>query len=157
MELRFKVRPELIKVLDVTDQSAATLTKRMIPSKVAHIYDPIGLASAFLIRAKIGIQHLWQLAIGWDKQLQPTIQDQWTRLFQEMMKLNEVSLPRGLFTIRANEDATLCIFSDASREAFESCAYIRQKGKNNKYAVKLIAAKSRVAPPKQVTILRLEL
>ena len=157
MELRFKVRPELIKVSDVTDQSAATLTKRMIPSKVAHIYDPIGLASAFLIRAKIGIQHLWQLAIGWDKELQPAIQDQWTRLFQEMMKLNEVSLPRGLFTIGANEDATLCIFSDASREAFESCAYIRQKGENNKYAVKLIAAKSRVAPPKQVTILRLEL
>ena len=70
-ELRFKVRPELIKVSDVTDQSAATLTKRMILSKVAYIYDPIGLASAFLIRAKIGIQHLWQLGIGWDQELQP--------------------------------------------------------------------------------------
>ena len=60
----------------------------MIPSKVAHIYDPIGLASAFLIRAKIEIHHLWQLGIGWDQELQPAIQDQWTRLFQEMMKLN---------------------------------------------------------------------
>ena len=74
-ELRFKVRPELIKVSDVTDQSAAMLTKRMILSKVAHIYDPIGLASAFLIRAKIGIQHLWQSGIGWDQELQPAIQD----------------------------------------------------------------------------------
>ena len=62
------------------------------------------------------------------------------------MELNEVSFPRGLFTVGANEDATLCIFSDASREAFGSCAYIRQKGRNNKYEVKLIAAKSRVAP-----------
>ena len=156
-ELRFKVRPDLIKASDVTDQSAATLTKRMILSKVAHIYDPIGLASAFLIRAKIGIQHLWQLGIGWDQELQPAIQDQWTRLFQEMMKLNEVSFPRGLLTIGANEDATLCIFSDASREAFRSCAYIRQKGENNKYEVELIAAKSRVAPLKQATIPRLEL
>ena len=156
-ELRFKVRPELIKVSDVTDQSAATLTKRMILSKVARIYDPIGLDSAFLIRAKVGIQHLWQLGIGWDQELHPAIQDQWTRLFQEMMELNEVSFPRGLFTIGANEDATLCIFSDASREAFGSCAYIRQKGENNKYEVKLIAAKSRVAPLKQLTIPRLEL
>ena len=156
-ELRFKVRPDLIKASDVTDQSAATLTKRMILSKVARIYDPIGLASAFLIRAKVGIQHLWQLGIGWDQELHPAIQDKWTRLFQEMMELNEVSFPRGLFTIGANEDATLCIFSDASREAFGSCAYIRQKGENNKYEVKLIAAKSRVAPLKQLTIPRLEL
>ena len=74
-----------------------------------------------------------------------------------MSKLNEVSFPRGLFTIGANEDATLCIFSDASREAFGSCAYIRQKGENNKYEVELIAAKSRVAPLKQATIPRLEL
>ena len=155
-ELRFKVRSDLIKASDAADQSAAKLIKRMILSKVARIYDPIGLASAFL-RAKIGIQHLWQLGIGWDQELQPAIQDQWTRLFQEVMKLNEVSFPRGLFTIGANEDATLCTFSDASRETFGSCAYIRQREENNKYEVKLIAAKSRVAPLKQLTIPRLEL
>lgn len=66
-----------------------------------------------------------------------------------MMKLNEVSFPRGLFTIGANEDAT--------REAFRSCAYIRQKGENNKYEVELKAAKSRVVLLKQATIPRLEL
>ena len=37
-ELRFKVRPDLIKASDVTDQSAATLTKRMILSKVARLW-----------------------------------------------------------------------------------------------------------------------
>ena len=121
-KLRFKVRPDLIKASDVTNQSAATMTKCKILSKVARTYDPIGLASAFLIRPKIGIQHLSQLGIGWDQTLQPAIQDRWTRLFQEMMELNEVSFPRGLFTINVNEDATLCIFSDASREAFGSCA-----------------------------------
>ena len=121
-KLHFKVRPDLIKASDVTDQSAATLTKRKILSKVARTYHPIGLASAFLIRPKIGIQHLWQLGIGWYQMLQPAIQDRWTRLFQGMMELNEVSFLRGLFTINVNEDATLCIFSDASREAFGSCA-----------------------------------
>ena len=62
----------------------------------------------------------------------------------DLIKASEV-------TIGANEDATLCIFSDASREAFGSCAYIRQKGDNNKYEVKFIVARSRVAPLKQVT------
>ena len=33
-ELCFKVRPDLIKVSDVTDQSAATLTKQMILSNL---------------------------------------------------------------------------------------------------------------------------
>ena len=70
-QLRFKVRPDLIKASDITDQTTATLTKRMILSKVARIYDPIGLASAFLIRAKIGIQHLWQVGVSWDQELNP--------------------------------------------------------------------------------------
>ena len=60
-------------------------------------------------------------------------------------------------TIGANEDATLCIFSDASREAFGSCAYIRQKEDNNKYEVKFDSSQVRVAPLKQVTTPRLEL
>ena len=37
-ELRFKLRPDLIKASDITGQRAAMLTKRMILSKVAHIY-----------------------------------------------------------------------------------------------------------------------
>ena len=68
-----------------------------------------------------------------------------------------MSFPRGLLTIGATEQATLCIFSGASQEAFRACAYIRQRGKDNKFEVKLIAAKSRVAPLKQLTIPRLEL
>ena len=68
-----------------------------------------------------------------------------------------MSFLRGLLTIGATEQATLCIFSDASQEAFGACVYIRQRGKDNKYEVKLIAAKSRVAPLKQVTIPYLEL
>ena len=156
-EVRFKVKADWFNVSDFTEQSQVTLTKRQILSKVARIYDPIGLASAFLVRAKIGIQQLWQLGVGWDEELPPTVQDQWMRLFQEMTELNHVSFPRGLLTIGTTEQATLCTFSDASQEAFGACAYIRQRGKDNKYEVKLIAAKSRVAPLKQLTIPRLEL
>ena len=68
-----------------------------------------------------------------------------------------MSFPRSLLTIGATEQATLCIFSDASQEAFGACTYIRQRRKDYKYEVKLIAAKARVAPLKQLTIPRLEL
>ena len=49
------------------------------------------------------------------------------------------------------------MFADASQEAFGACAYVRQKGDDDTQAVKLVAAKSRVAPIKQLTIPRLEL
>jgi hypothetical protein len=51
----------------------------------------------------------------------------------------------------------LCIFSDASRKAFGACAYVRWCVANGKYESRFIAAKSRVAPLKELTIPRLEL
>ncbi len=33
---------------------------REYPRQVARIYDPIGLAAPYLVRAKIGLQELWQ-------------------------------------------------------------------------------------------------
>ena len=41
--------------------SEGKLTKRVLLSQVARIYDPLGLAAAFLIRAKIGLGSVWCL------------------------------------------------------------------------------------------------
>ncbi|XP_066016486.1 uncharacterized protein [Pocillopora verrucosa] len=51
----------------------------------------------------------------------------------------------------------LCVFADASQDALGACAYTRQRKDDSTYAVKFIAAKSRVSPLKQLTIPRLEL
>ena len=55
------------------------------------------------------------------------------------------------------EPPSLCVFADASQNAFGSCAYLRQKRNDGTYTVKFIAGKSRVAPLKQLIIPRLEL
>jgi len=60
------------------------MTKRMILSQVARIYDPIGFAAAFIIRAKIGLQKLWQLGLDWDDEVPVAVQDQWITLFKEI-------------------------------------------------------------------------
>ena len=110
-KLCFEVKAGWFNVSEFTEIGQVTLTKQQILSKVARLYDPIRLASAFLIGAKIGIQHLWQLGVGWDKELPPTVQDQWMRLFQEMMELNHVCFLRALLTIGATEQPSLCTFS----------------------------------------------
>ena len=45
------------------------LTKRMVLSQIARIYDPVGFTVAFLIKSKIGLQQLWQKGIDWDQEL----------------------------------------------------------------------------------------
>ena len=46
-------------VFKVHPPNESTLTKRTVLSNIARIYDPMGMAVAFLIRAKIGMQRLW--------------------------------------------------------------------------------------------------
>ena len=51
----------------------------------------------------------------------------------------------------------LCVFSDASRDTFGACMYICQEKEDSAVQVRFVAAKSRGAPLKQLTIPRLEL
>ena len=144
-----KVKPELL-----LSQEPAMLSKRTILSQVARIYDPIGFASAFLIRAKIGLQELWEKGVGWDEKLPSETQERWTNLFQEMKTLNGTSFERCLTPPYAVGRPVLCVFSE---DAFGSCAYARWQLSSGEYDVRFIAAKSRVAPLKILTIPRLEL
>ncbi|XP_068697654.1 uncharacterized protein [Montipora foliosa] len=157
--LSFKVNFELIsRIIEAEQrQPKIKLTKRLLLSQIARIYDPVGFAAAFLIRAKIGMQVLWQTGVDWDEEPPPTIHYKWIELFKEMKELSKITFQRSLCCANATKPPMLCVFSDASQDAFETCAYIRQRTNGDKYQVRLIAAKSRDAPLKQLSIPRLEL
>ena len=138
-------------------QEPTQLSKRKILSQVARIYDPIGFASAFLVRAKIGLQALWKRGISWDEELPGELLERWKKLFQEMVQLNGVRFDRCLTPPNAIGQPVLCVFSDASEDAFGACAYVRWQLSTGGFDARFIAAKSRVAPLKKLTIPRLEL
>ena len=150
--LTYKVKP-----MSRYSQTPIQLSKRQVLSNIARIYDPIGFASAFLIKAKIGLQELWRRGVGWDDELPMEIQNKWKNLFQEMLSMNGTSFSRCLTSPNAVGLPVLCVFSDASEDAFGTCAYARWHLSNGNYDVQFIAAKSRVAPLKRLTIPRLEL
>ena len=74
-----------------------------------------------------------------------------------MVQLNGVSFERCPIPPDAVGQPTLCVFSDASEEAFGACTYARWQLSSGEFGVRFIAAKSRVAPLKRLTIPRLEL
>ncbi len=132
-------------------------TKRKILSQVAKVYDPIGFATAFLIRAKIGLQELWQMGVDWDDDLPAEIKGKWMKFFEELKELNKIFFPRGLFALESIGLPILCVFADASEFAFGACAYVRWEKQDGTFEIRFVAAKSRVAPLKKLTIPRLEL
>ena len=155
-KFHFRVTADLLK-RENSPNHVQKITKRMILSQVARIYDPIGFAAAFIVRTKIGMQTLWQLGLEWDDEVPLAVQESWISLFQEIKELDSVSFERCLTVVNAVEPPMLCVFADASQDALGACAYARQRKDHNTYAVKFIAAKSRVSPLKQLTIPRLEL
>ena len=64
-------------MLKTTSGQEIKLTKRTILSCIAQIYDPVGIAAAFIIKAKIGMQRLWQKGYGWDEELPREVCDEW--------------------------------------------------------------------------------
>ncbi|XP_072761501.1 uncharacterized protein [Anoplolepis gracilipes] len=133
-------------------------TKRNILASVAQIYDPLGVLGPIVLQVKIFIQQLWLLKCGWDEEITTEIKEKWIHWKTQIYKLKQLSIPRRIL---CDNPARIEIhgFCDASESAYDACIYLRTKeiNANTKYMVKLLCAKSRVAPVKKVSLPRLEL
>ena len=67
-----------------------------------------------------------------------------------------ITIPRSL-RLPNHSHARLHVFSDASKEAYATVAYLVCRYPDGTTSLRIIASKSRVAPTKPVTIPRLEL
>ncbi|XP_063960332.1 uncharacterized protein LOC129280086 [Lytechinus pictus] len=132
-------------------------TKRKILSQIARVFDPLGFVSPFIVRAKMGMQRLWEKGYKWDERLPEEQQKWWINFFNEMKELSEAKLDRSLTPPRAIDNPILCVFSDASEAAFGCCAYLRWQIADGSFTTRFVAARSRLAPLKRLTIPRLEL
>ena len=91
-ETYFEVKSDLLDAIvkEGSDIASAMMTKRVLLSQTARIYGPIGLAAAFIVRAKIGMQELCQVGVDWDEELPIAIQVKWIKLLKEMIELNNI-------------------------------------------------------------------
>ncbi|XP_044727788.1 uncharacterized protein LOC123291538 [Chrysoperla carnea] len=125
-------------------------TKRNILSTIARIFDPLGIIAPVILQAKLMIQNIWILKLGWDDVPPDSVVKLWSQFVLEMPQLVSFKIPRSLGV--GDNPITLVAFADASLKAYGGVVYI--KTRNN---VELLCAKSKVAPLKTVSIPRLEL
>lgn len=132
-------------------------TKRSILSEIAKLFDPLGWLSPCLILAKIFMQHLWLLPIEWDSELSDQTITEWLHIRHQFTKSCSVKIPRWLGLKKDVTHVSLQGFADASERAYACVIYIRIEQFDGSVDCNIIAAKTKVAPLKKVSLPRLEL
>ncbi|XP_046480980.1 uncharacterized protein [Neodiprion pinetum] len=137
--------------------ASPTFTKRSVLSEISQVYDPLGCISPVIIRAKILIQELWLLKVGWDDPLPSDVVTRWLEFRTELAQLNNIIIPRCLQITSLDTVFHLHGFSDASVAAMSAVVYIRTEHQGQPTTVSLVCAKTKVKPIKKPVIARLEL
>ena len=135
-----------------------TPTKAEALSLIASIYDPLGWLSHITIQGRIILQDVWRSGIGWKDRLQPGEAEKWTAFINQLYYAATINIPRCYFPNAPYGKFEIHVLCDASEKAFAAVMYlecIEPQGLYDKPV--LIAAKSRVAPLKALSVARLEL
>ncbi|XP_024868045.1 uncharacterized protein LOC112452177 [Temnothorax curvispinosus] len=134
-----------------------TFTKQTALAETARLFDPLGWLAPVVVRAKILMQSAWMQRLEWDTPLPPADARVWQELIAELPILEAVRIPRWIGVGTCDIRFELHGFADASERGFSAVVYLRVTNASDDTQVHLLAAKTRVAPLKQVSLPRLEL
>lgn len=141
--------------LNLDTSATKVITKRSMLSIIARIFDPLGLLAPTVLLAKVLIQGLWKLDIGWDEKPPEQIQKDWMGYIEDLPNVSKIQIPRwvrpscGLVRIFG--------FCDASERAYAAAIYMVTEHQNSQSYSFLLIAKTRLAPVKTISVPRLEL
>ena len=129
-------------------------TKAGILSEIASIYDVLGLFGPVVLQAKLFMKPL--RFMKWTEKVPVDEVKRWMEFREQLEVLNNVRIPRH--TVVSNPvSVQIHGFSDAAEPAYGAVLYLRSCDSFGNIQVSLICSKSRVSPPKQKSIPRLEL
>ena len=139
------------------DLEPTCFTKRALLSDSSSFFDPLGWISPTILQLKCLMQQTWVAGVDWDDQLPNDIMQAWMVWREDFKALDEIQLPRCVLASGDSREFQLHVFTDASEIAFGAVAYSRVVDVHDNINVQLLAAKTKVAPVKTVSLPRLEL
>ena len=146
-------KQDAISVTLTPDPMSEPATKRAVPSKLARIYDPLGLASPVTLAGKLVYRGACDSKAPWDANLSKPLQIKWEKWNET---LETYTVPRPLAPHHQPiQELTLHGFGDASGNGVCTVVYavVRQE---DGVTQGLVCSKARIAK-RNLTIPRLEL
>ena len=143
----------------INEDFPQVLTKRIVLSQVAKVYDPLGLITPVILRAKLLLRKSCQTdqCHGWDDPLPKTLYEEWKDFFKQLFSVEDISFPRCFQPRMCLGKPILVVYDDGSKEAFGACAYARWEVNPKCFWACLIMAKNRVSPRRTISIPKIEL
>lgn len=135
------------------------VTKRSILSIGARFYDPQGIISPITMVSKLYYQKVCLDKCSWDQVLpdENELTKGWRRYLKVLSEIGSVCVPRYLFPLDLKlSSINLHGYADASSQAYCSAVYVQVESGEHCFS-RLISAKTKVAPIKQISIPKLEL
>ena len=144
--------------VDVTKMAKKPVTKRGMLSATASCYDPLGVVTPCIVKARVLIQDLFQMKVDWDDQIPTPTEKAWRHWLGQLPHLSSYRVPRCLSEGGLGEStAELHHFADASQRAYGTVSYLRTVAPDGRVHCALMTSRARLAPVKTLSIPRLEL
>jgi hypothetical protein len=145
----------------VSIPSDLVITKRVVLSCIARLFDPMGFVAPFIMSAKCLFQELWTLGIPWDDEIPEELGSSFSQWILGLEQLKGWKIQRQYFDLPwkvvNQHDLQIHVFGDASERGYGAVVYACTPLSDGQYKSSLIMSKCKVAPLKKITLPRLEL
>ena len=134
------------------------VTQRLVLSRVASIFDPIGIVAPYTIKARLMLKEVWRLhGQQWDEVLSEELTEEFLHWSKALPELSTLELQRCYFSEHL-DSLELHVFGDSSKEVFGAVAFLRARQKSDgSTQLAFVIGKEHNAPMKSLTIPKLEL
>ena len=132
--------PELVTG-DLEEALKANFTKRVVLSKMASCYDPVGIVTPITGQFKRHYHEVVKLNTDWDDLLPDSHLDRWKRNIETMQQLPTIKFKR---CVAETSEVNLIVSVDASKDLAVACVHTQERLPSGEMKVRLVAAKSRL-------------
>ena len=141
---------------DLKTAFSSKFTKRTVLSKMASLFDPMGLLAPLTLKFKLSFSAVCEYKTGWDEALPVTHLDEWVEHLKEIQAAKQLKFPRSMIPPNAaGTDFDVIISADASQWAAACSAHVRVPLVGGGYHVQLLAARTKIT--KDLTIPKAEM
>ena len=151
-------KADVMKMGFALEMSKDPVTKRIVLSTLASIYDPLGVIGPVIMKARLIFQKLYLKGKDWDDPLEEEDLKVWNKWVLELKEAKKIEFKRLVLPWETSNDLkmTMHTFCDASEKGYCTTVYLVVDSEKE-VTSNLLTAKCRLAPLKKLTIPRLKL